>query len=204
MSQPQAAARFAVGLASVKRYLRQWRTTGTLAPRPHPGRPAPSRPPYTTASSRCSRPIPMRPSPTTARGGKGRRASREPEHDVPRPAAGRLDGEKKSLIASERDEAARAAWRAMAALWDATPLVFVDESGTQTNMTPRNSRAPRGQRAVGAAPRNHGKNTTLIAALSARRDGSGDDAGRGGGCGCLRRLSARISSCRRWRRDRSW
>src|SRR5438105_1480511 len=39
MTLPQAAARFAVGLASVKRYLKQWRTTGTLAPRPHPGRP---------------------------------------------------------------------------------------------------------------------------------------------------------------------
>ena len=43
----------------------------------------------------------------------------------------------------------------------------MDESGTQTNMTPRYSRAPRGERAYGAAPRNHGKNTTLIAALSA-------------------------------------
>jgi transposase len=78
-----------------------------------------------------------------------------------------VDSEKKSLIASERDEAARAAWRAMSALWDANTLVFVDESGTQTNMTPRTSRAPRGQRAYGAAPRNHGKNTTLIAALGA-------------------------------------
>jgi transposase len=86
---------------------------------------------------------------------------------VPRPAAGRLDGGKKSLIATERDAAARAAWRVIAALWAADSLVFVDESGTQTNMTPRYSRAPRGQRAAGAAPRNHGKNTTLIAALSA-------------------------------------
>jgi transposase len=55
----------------------------------------------------------------------------------------------------------------MSALWDANDLVFVDESGTQTNMTPRTSRAPCGQRAYGAAPRNHGKNTTLIAALGA-------------------------------------
>jgi transposase len=78
-----------------------------------------------------------------------------------------VDGEKKSLIASERDEAARAAWRAASALWDASALVFVDETGSQTNMTPRTSRAPRGQRAYGHAPRNHGKNTTLIAALSA-------------------------------------
>jgi transposase len=38
MSQPIVAARFAVSLAGVKRYLRQWRTTGTLAARPHPGR----------------------------------------------------------------------------------------------------------------------------------------------------------------------
>ncbi|GAC1379055.1 MAG: hypothetical protein NVS4B2_33400 [Chloroflexota bacterium] len=83
-----------------------------------------------------------------------------------------MDGEKKSLIATERDVAARMAWRAIAASWEADALVFVDESGTQTNMTPRYSRAPRGQRAVGVAPRNHGKNTTLIAALSAEGMGA--------------------------------
>jgi transposase len=38
LSQPVVAARFAVSLASVKRYLHQWRTTGDLTPRPHPGR----------------------------------------------------------------------------------------------------------------------------------------------------------------------
>ncbi len=85
---------------------------------------------------------------------------------MPRPAAPWLDGEKKSLIATERDAAARTAWRAVSALWDATRMVFVDESGAQTNMTPRTSRAPRGQRAYGTAPRNHGKKTTLIAALT--------------------------------------
>ena len=74
--------------------------------------------------------------------------------------------EKKSLIASERDEAARAAFRAMSAVWEATALVFIDESGAQTDMTPRYSRAPRGQRAVGSAPRNHEQNTTLVASLS--------------------------------------
>jgi len=91
---------------------------------------------------------------------------------VPRAAARGVDGEKKSLIATERDAAARAAWRAMSALWAASRLVFVDESGTQTNMTPRTSRAPRGERAYGAAPRNHGKNTTLIAALSTQGIGA--------------------------------
>jgi transposase len=38
----------------------------------------------------------------------------------------------------------------------------------QTNMTPRYARAPRGQRAYGQVPRNHRKNTTLIAALTER------------------------------------
>ncbi|MCA1666050.1 MAG: IS630 family transposase [Thermomicrobia bacterium] len=75
-------------------------------------------------------------------------------------------------MATERDETARAAWRAMAAVWKASSLIFVDESGTQTNMTPRTSRAPRGQRAYGVAPRSHGKNTTLIAALCAQGMGA--------------------------------
>jgi len=60
----------------------------------------------------------------------------------------------------------RAAFRAMSTLWEATNVIFLDESGTQTNMTPRYSRAPRGERAVGRAPRNHEKNTTLVASLS--------------------------------------
>ncbi len=85
---------------------------------------------------------------------------------MPRPAARGLDTKKKSLIASERDEAVRSAFRAMSALWEATQIIFLDESGAQTNMTPRYSRAPRGERAVGSAPRNHAQNTTLVASLS--------------------------------------
>jgi transposase len=42
----------------------------------------------------------------------------------------------------------------------------VDESGTHTSLTRLYARAPRHQRAVGQVPRNHGKNTTLVAALS--------------------------------------
>jgi transposase len=49
---------------------------------------------------------------------------------------------------------------------DPATLVFVDESGTNLAMTPRYGRAPRGQRVVGTAPRNHGPNTTVIAALN--------------------------------------
>ncbi len=45
-------------------------------------------------------------------------------------------------------------------------LVFVDETGTHTRMTPLYARAPRGERAYGYVPRNHTRNTTLIAALT--------------------------------------
>jgi transposase len=73
---------------------------------------------------------------------------------------------KKVLFAAERDEAVRAAWWDEVQRLDPTQLVFVDESGTNLAMTPRSGRAPRGQRVVGTAPRNHGPNTTLLAALS--------------------------------------
>ena len=98
-------------------------------------------------------------------GSDDRRAG-ECQHDVSRAAAGGLDAKKKSLIASERDEAERVAFRAMSAVWEATQVIFVDESGAQTTMTPRYSRAPRGERAYGSVPRNHGTNTTLVASLS--------------------------------------
>jgi transposase len=42
----------------------------------------------------------------------------------------------------------------------------VDESGFHTSMTRLRARAPRGERAYGKVPRNRGKNTTLIAAIT--------------------------------------
>jgi transposase len=74
--------------------------------------------------------------------------------------------QKKSHIASERDEEARGLWRWLACRFDARHLVFVDESGFNTSMTRLRARAPRGKRAYGKVPRNRGKNTTLIAAIT--------------------------------------
>jgi transposase len=42
----------------------------------------------------------------------------------------------------------------------------VDESSTNIAMVPRYARAPRGRRAFGKAPRNWGKNVTLISSIS--------------------------------------
>jgi transposase len=54
---------------------------------------------------------------------------------------------------------------------DASRLVFVDETSTNVALTPRYARAPRGERAYGKAPRNWGKNVTLISSISV--DGMG-------------------------------
>jgi transposase len=65
-----------------------------------------------------------------------------------------------------RNEEARAAWRAAAAQLDPEQFVFVDESGAHTALTRLYGWAPHHRRATGSVPRNHGKNRTLVAALT--------------------------------------
>jgi hypothetical protein len=55
-----------------------------------------------------------------------------------------LADQKKSQIASERDEEARGLWRWLASHFDARRIVFVDESGFNTSMTRLRARAPTG------------------------------------------------------------
>ncbi len=43
--------------------------------------------------------------------------------------------------------------------------MFVDESSTNVALTTRYARAPKGERARGKAPRNWGKNVTLISSI---------------------------------------
>ena len=80
--------------------------------------------------------------------------------------APRLDIEQKTLAASERDEQARKVWREAVAALDPGQFVFVDESGTNISLTRLYGWAPHDQRATGSVPRTHGKNTTLVAALT--------------------------------------
>ncbi len=98
--------------------------------------------------------------------GGNHRGGSQPSDDVAGTRASRLAAQKKSLIAAEQDEAARAAWRDEAATLNPADLVFVDETSTHTAMTRRRARAPRGERAVGRTPRNHGPNVTLLATLT--------------------------------------
>ena len=96
-------------------------------------------------------------------------AGSEDEHlgDVPGHQAGGVDAKKRTLGASERDERARTEWRERVRAPDPKRLIFVDECGSNISLSPLYARAPRGKRAVGSAPRNWGRNITLIASMSA-------------------------------------
>jgi transposase len=69
--------------------------------------------------------------------------------------------------ALERDEFLRAAWKVLVAeQLDAKRLIFVDEMGTNTSLSPAYAWAPKGRRARWSVPRNRGANTTLLSSMS--------------------------------------
>ncbi|EFH79753.1 IS630 family transposase [Ktedonobacter racemifer] len=183
-SQTGVAKAFSISVATIKRYLKQRREMGHVLPKSDP---------RTTCGQRSS----VAGSSASATGSPSRRNagralppvppnSRHPgqpgEHQSRAHGIG-LDTKKKTLRASEQDEAARAAWREQAKQLPTQDLVIVDETGSRINMTPLYAYAPRGERAIGTVPRNYGANLTLIASLSLQGmgeamllDGSADAA----------------------------
>ena len=69
--------------------------------------------------------------------------------------------------AAERDEFLRCAWRVMVAeKVDQKRLVFVDEMGANTSLSPLYAYSPKGERAHVCVPRNRGPNTTLLSSMT--------------------------------------
>lgn len=56
-------------------------------------------------------------------------------------------------------------WKANQALLDPSHLIFIDETGTSTNMARLRGRCKRGQRLIGKIPNGHWKITTFVAGL---------------------------------------
>ena len=74
-----------------------------------------------------------------------------------------MEPKKRSVGASEREGFLRAAWRALVAGGiEADRFVFVDEMGSNTSLRPLYAWSRRGERALCSAPRNWGKNVTLL------------------------------------------
>jgi transposase len=67
----------------------------------------------------------------------------------------------------EREDVARARarWRAAQPALDPQKLVFIDETGTATDMAPLRGRCRRGERLIGRVPHGHWKTTTFVAGL---------------------------------------
>jgi transposase len=61
--------------------------------------------------------------------------------------------------------AARQRWKEDQASLDPSRLVFIDETGTSTNMARLRGRCRRGQRLIGRTPHGHWKTTTFVAGL---------------------------------------
>ena len=61
--------------------------------------------------------------------------------------------------------AARERWKDNQRLLDPARLVFIDETGTSTNMARLRGRSKRGQRLIGKVPHGHWKITTFVAGL---------------------------------------
>jgi transposase len=60
----------------------------------------------------------------------------------------------------------------VAARVEAKRLLFVDEMGTNTSLSPLYAWAPKGQRAYCSVPRNRGKNTTVLSSMNAEGMGA--------------------------------
>ena len=165
-SQREIARRFRVSLTFVFRLLRRRRDAGTLNPKPHSGGPTPTLRP--DDQQRLHQLIREQPDATLEQlrqlGGFTCslttlwRALRRRD----------LTRKKKTLHADERDrpevQKKRRSFRRKVKKIEPERLVFVDETGVTTAMTPAYAWAPRGERAYASAPGSW-ESVTLTAAL---------------------------------------
>src|SRR5512135_255241 len=165
-SQREIARRFRVSLSFLVRLLQRRHDAGTLEPKPHGGGPPPCLGP--DDQQRLAELIREQPDATLEqlkqRGGCT--CSLKTLWLALRQR--RLTLKKKSLHASEQDrpdvQEKRRCFRLEVRQIEPKRLVFVDETGVTTAMTPTYAWAPRGERAVGSAPAAW-ETVTVIAAL---------------------------------------
>lgn len=162
----QIARRFQVDPSFITKLMKRFRQTGSLEPKPHGGGRSPAF--DQDDLERLRQRVAERPDATLQElrqflGMKGSLAA------IGR-ALRKLDitRKKKSLHAAEQDrpevQRKRRAFRREVKPIEPERLVFVDETGVTTAMTPAHGRAPRGQRVVASAPASW-ESTTVIAAL---------------------------------------
>jgi transposase len=165
-SQREIAARFRVSLSFIVRLLQRRRDAGTLQPKPHGGGP----PPVLGPDDRQRLAELIRADPDATLAQLKRRGGFTCSLKTLWRALRRqgLTFKKKSLHAGEQDrpdvQKERRSFRRKVKPMESERLVFVDETGVTTAMTPTSAWAPRGERAVDSAPASW-ESVTVIAAL---------------------------------------
>jgi transposase len=162
----EIAERFAVNVSTITRLLQLRRHTGSAAPRPHGG----GRPPTLDPEKlERLRELVRKDLDATLAQLRDRLGITGSIMMIWRglKALG-ITRKKKALHAAERDRpevrSKRRAFRRKVAALAPKRLVFVDETGVTTAMTPAYGRAPRGERAVDSAPASW-QSVTVIAAM---------------------------------------
>jgi transposase len=157
---------FRVSASFIVRLLQRRRASGTLAPEPHRGGPAPALGPDDL--ERLAALVRERPDATPEQlkqQGGFQCSLKTLWYALDRLG---LTRKKKSLHADQRDrpdvQTKRRRFRREVRTIEPGRLVFVDETGVTTAMTPAYARAPRGERAVDSAPATW-ETVTVIAAL---------------------------------------
>jgi transposase len=165
-SQREIARRFRVSLSFVIRLLQRRRDAGTVEPKPHGGGPPPVLGPddHRRLAALIGEQPDATPEQLKQRGGFA--CSLKTLWLALRRRG--LTLKKKSLHADEQDRpdvrTKRRSFRRKVKRIEPERLVFVDESGVTTAMTPAYAWAPRGERAVDSAPGSW-ESVTVIAAL---------------------------------------
>ncbi len=192
----EIAAFFSVSVGWIKKLLSQRRRLGHVAPLPHGGGHPPFWDQAGLAALRAA--VAAKPDATLeelrarVRGSGRRRAARATLSRTL--AALGLARKKKVLVAGERDAEKRARyWEFVEGLREhALRLIFVDETGFNTDLVRRYGRAPRGERVVAAVPRHTPPNLTFVGALAPEgllnRHGAGGRDGLCRLCGLHRAL----------------
>ena len=165
-AHPAVARRGGVAVATVGTDLRLQRTTGGLPPRPRPGGRAASGPegyPARQAQLRAAPDAPLAQHCVTWAETQGQISS---SSTMGRTLTRSGWPWEKTLGATERDAAARAAWRAEVTTWAVQDGVVLAELGANVGLTPTQARAPRNEPAYAQAPANHGANHTTLAVLT--------------------------------------
>jgi len=158
---------FNVSKATIKRYLKQRRETGSLAPKAIPG----YTPKKIGALQRGLLPQ-LEAHPDAILEEHCRLWEAETGVKVSISTMSRAilrlnwTRKKKALEASERKEEERQEWREQAKDVEANKYRFIDETGSNLALTRLYARAPKGKRARGTILRKRGKNVTMITDLS--------------------------------------